>query len=66
MKTSHPFHIHVPTSPINLWDKLRRLASINRRPLKEEALIAIEAHLKQNGQLSQKEARQLQNDRSQG
>lgn len=45
-KLSHPFHIHIPA---DLWDKLRRLARVvNRRTIKEEALIAIENHVKAN------------------
>jgi hypothetical protein len=59
VKRPHPFHIHVPTWPVDLWAKLRRLASVSRRPIKEEALIAIEEHLKANDLLTNKEIDQL-------
>lgn len=59
MKAPHPFHIHVPTDPVDLWEKLRRLAKANRRTLKEEALVAIENHLKQNSLLSEAEQKRL-------
>lgn len=42
MKT-HPFHIEIP---IELWERFKKLAATNRRKLKEEALIAIENHLR--------------------
>lgn len=63
MKQPHPFHIHVPTRPVDLWAKLRQLASTSRRPIKEEALIAIEEHLKANDLLSEKEAEELRRSR---
>jgi hypothetical protein len=63
MKKPHPFHIHVPTWPIDLWSKLRRLASVSRRPIKEEALIAIEDHLKANDLLTESEIEQLRRSR---
>lgn len=63
MSKPHPFHIHVPTSPVDLWAKLKRLASVSRRPLKEEALIAIEDHLKANDLLTEKEIEQLRKSR---
>lgn len=58
MKT-HPFHIHVPREPVDLWDKLRRLASKERRTLKQEALLALENHLKQSGMLTESESKKL-------
>lgn len=64
MKSPHPFHIHVPTWPVDLWAKLRRLASVSRRPIKEEALIAIEDHLKANNLLTEKEIKQIQEART--
>ena len=63
MKKPHPFHIHVPTWPVDLWAKLRRLASVSRRPIKEEALVAIENHLKANDLLSDKELEDLRASR---
>jgi hypothetical protein len=63
MKKPHPFHIHVPTWPVDLWAKLRRLASVSRRPIKEEALIAIEEHLKANDLLNDKEIEELRKAR---
>ena len=63
MKKPHPFHIHVPTWPVDLWGKLRRLASVSRRPIKEEALVAIEDHLKANNLLSDKELEDLRASR---
>jgi mRNA-degrading endonuclease RelE of RelBE toxin-antitoxin system len=39
----HPFHIHIPDK---LWKEFQKLAEKNRRKLKEEALIAIENHVK--------------------
>jgi hypothetical protein len=59
MKQPHPFHIHVPTFPVDLWEKLRRLAKANRRTLKEEALVALESHLANNGLLSAEERKKL-------
>jgi len=63
VKKPHPFHIHVPTWPVDLWAKLRRLASVSRRPIKEEALIAIEEHLKTNDLLTGREIEQLRASR---
>ena len=63
MKKPHPFHIHVPTDPVDLWAKLKRLASVSRRPIKEEALIAIEEYLKVNNLLTSKEIEQIRQSR---
>lgn len=65
MKKPHPFHIHVPTWPVDLWAKLRRLAAVSRRPIKEEALIALEEHLKANSLLSDEEIEKLREAREQ-
>lgn len=43
MPTAHRFHVQIPA---NLWERFKRIAKTNRRKLKEEALIAIEAHVK--------------------
>lgn len=59
MKKPHPFHVHVPTQPVDLWEKLRRLAARNRRTLKEEALLAIENHLQAAGMLTESEFKKL-------
>lgn len=59
MKRPHPFHIHVPQAPVDLWDKLRKLAAQNRRLLKEEALLAIENHLKSAGLLTDEEIKKM-------
>ena len=59
MSAPHPFHIHVPTKPIDLWDKLRRLAKTNRRTIKEEALVALENHLRSNAMLTEAEEKRL-------
>lgn len=59
MKT-HPFHIHVPKEPVNLWEKLKRLASRNRRTYKQEAMVAVENHLAANGLLTDTERKKLQ------
>lgn len=56
---THPFHIHVPREPVDLWEKLRRLAAQNRRPIKEEALLAIENRLEAAGLLTSAEIDRL-------
>ncbi len=43
MKQEHDFHIELPRA---LWEQFKKLAAKNRRKLKEEALIAIENHIK--------------------
>lgn len=63
MRKPHPFHVHVPTWPVDLWAKLKRLASVSRRPIKEEALIAIEDHLRANDLLTEKEIEELRQSR---
>jgi hypothetical protein len=63
MEKDHPFHIQVPTWPVDLWAKLKRLASVSRRPIKEEALIAIEDHLRANNLLTEKEIEELRQSR---
>ncbi len=52
---SHPFNIHIPIEPVDLWGKLRRVASLNKRTIKAEAMIAIERHLQSEGELSNSE-----------
>jgi hypothetical protein len=59
LKTPHPFHIHVPREPVDLWDKLKRLAAREQHLLKVEALNAIVAHLKTNGLLTESEIKKL-------
>jgi len=56
---SHPFHILVPKEPVNLWEKLKRLASSKRRTIKQEVMLALESHLKANGSLSDSEIRKI-------
>lgn len=59
MKTPHPFHIHVPREPVDLWDKLKRLAAREQHLLKVEALNAIIAHLQSNGLLTEQEIKKI-------
>lgn len=59
MKSPHPFHIHVPREPVDLWEKLRRLAAKNERKIKQEALVAIKNHLQTHGMLSDKEIERM-------
>lgn len=58
-KTHHPFNLYVPTSPVDVWGKLKRLASLNHRTIKAEAMIAIERHLQAEGELSNAEIAKL-------
>lgn len=55
----HDFHFQIPKWPVNLWEKLRRLAQANRRTIKQEALIAIEGHLQRNELLTEDELKKL-------
>jgi len=54
MKTPHPFHILVPREPVDIWEKLKQLATRNRRTIKEEVLLAIEDRLKSHKILKDK------------
>jgi hypothetical protein len=65
MKT-HPFHIHVPRAPVDLWDKLRKLAAREQHLLKVEALNAIIGHLKAKKMLRDKEFAQIDAAREEG
>lgn len=55
----HPFHIHIPRRPVDLWAALKRCARRNERTFRGEALVAIKAHLIQSGVLSEEEIRLL-------
>ena len=52
---SHPFNLYIPTQPVDIWGKLKRLASLNKRTIKAEAMIAIERHLQNEGELTNAE-----------
>lgn len=56
---NHPFHILIPRKPVDLWEKLRRLASSKRGTIKREVMLAIETHLKANGVLSDAEIKKI-------
>lgn len=60
MKTPHPFHIHVPREPVDLWDKLKRLAAREQHLLKVETLNALITHLQAEGMLTPAEVKKLQ------
>ena len=58
---THDFHIYLPKKPVDVWAKLKALAKANKRPVTQEARLAIEDHLQKHEMLSYSEIQKLKN-----